>query len=53
VTLDVQVKLYNEGGERLALDRQQTSVDGERVVVEAWMSAYNANRFGLRTAMGR
>ncbi len=47
----VDIKIYNEIGEAMAVKRQQTSVDGVKTVCELWLEGYNSNRFGLRDAM--
>jgi phage-related minor tail protein len=50
---NVQVQIINESGQRMAVTKSAAKLDGQALVVTAWLDAYNRNSYGLRTAMGR
>ena len=50
--LNVKLEVINESGMPMRVSKKQTSVDAEGLVVKAWLSAFETNRYGLRTMLG-
>ena len=48
VNVPMTVEVHYSGQERPAVTRQRTRMDGERMVMELWMSGYENNTLGVR-----
>lgn len=48
VNIPMTVEIHYSGQERPAVTRQRTRMDGERMVMELWMSGYENNTLGVR-----
>ena len=48
VNIPMTVEVHYSGQERPAVTRQRTRMDGERMVMELWMSGYENNTLGVR-----
>lgn len=48
ITIPMEIVVHYEGQERPSVTRQRNRMDGERMVVELWLSAFENNTLGIR-----